>query len=408
MEGITETGKKLQSSLFPKPDNLDMASYSSSQVILPVRQLSPSPTSDNKRPGIPPTNPKSDTPLGFSAIIQSSPQLIPISSRRALEKSVSMKENSKVEKPTQFVKQASERKKEGMGDCKSGGEVVNDLLNSYMNLDNIDLLNSSGTEDKDLDSRASETKTNEGENSDDEVESCLNGNPEKREGIKIVAGGDIASPTRHYRSFSMDSYMGSFLFGEESLKLSPSKTQNSQQSPVNLADGNLPNGEFTKSELKKIMANEKLAEIALSDPKRVKRILANRQSAARSKERKMQYVAELEQKVHTLQSEVTSLSAQLTLLQGDSAGFTSQNNELKFHLQAMEQEAQLKDALNEALATEVQRLKLATAEFTGKAHLSNCMAQQLSINHQLFQLCQLHDKRQCQQHNGDSNMHDRE
>lgn len=45
------------------------------------------------------------------------------------------------------------------------------------------------------------------------------------------------------------------------------------------------------------------------------RILANRQSAARSKERKMRYIAELERKVQTLQTEATSLSAQLTLLQ---------------------------------------------------------------------------------------------
>jgi len=45
------------------------------------------------------------------------------------------------------------------------------------------------------------------------------------------------------------------------------------------------------------------------------RILANRQSAARSKERKMRYIAELERKVQTLQSEATTLSAQLAMLQ---------------------------------------------------------------------------------------------
>ena len=47
------------------------------------------------------------------------------------------------------------------------------------------------------------------------------------------------------------------------------------------------------------------------------RIWANRQSAARSKERKMRYIAELERKVQTLQTEATSLSTQLTLLQVD-------------------------------------------------------------------------------------------
>lgn len=45
------------------------------------------------------------------------------------------------------------------------------------------------------------------------------------------------------------------------------------------------------------------------------RILANRQSAARSKERKMRYISELENKVQTLQTEATTLSAQLTILQ---------------------------------------------------------------------------------------------
>jgi len=45
------------------------------------------------------------------------------------------------------------------------------------------------------------------------------------------------------------------------------------------------------------------------------RVLANRQSAARSKERRMRYIAELEQKVQILQTEATTLSAQLTLLQ---------------------------------------------------------------------------------------------
>lgn len=45
------------------------------------------------------------------------------------------------------------------------------------------------------------------------------------------------------------------------------------------------------------------------------RIIANRQSAARSKERKARYILELERKVQTLQTEATTLSAQLSLFQ---------------------------------------------------------------------------------------------
>ena len=38
-----------------------------------------------------------------------------------------------------------------------------------------------------------------------------------------------------------------------------------------VATSELANGEFTESEMRKIMANERLAELALADPKRVKR-----------------------------------------------------------------------------------------------------------------------------------------
>ncbi|XP_073306021.1 transcription factor VIP1-like [Primulina huaijiensis] len=116
------------------------------------------------------------------------------------------------------------------------------------------------------------------------------------------------------------------------------------------------------SSSKKAMAADRLAEIALIDPKRAKRILANRQSAARSKERKVRYTSELERKVQTLQTEATTLSAQITLLQRDNTGLTTENKELKLKLQALEQQAHLRDALNETLKDELQRLKIAAGQ----------------------------------------------
>lgn len=113
---------------------------------------------------------------------------------------------------------------------------------------------------------------------------------------------------------------------------------------------------------KKAMPAERIAELALIDPKRAKRILANRQSAARSKERKIKYTGELEKKVQTLQTEATTLSAQLTLLQRDTTSLTAENRELKLRLQSMEEQAKLRDALNEALREEVQRLKIAAGQ----------------------------------------------
>ncbi|XLS96367.1 hypothetical protein HN51_039102, partial [Arachis hypogaea] len=50
-------------------------------------------------------------------------------------------------------------------------------------------------------------------------------------------------------------------------------------------------------EAKKAMPPDKLVELWTIDPKRAKRILANWQSAAHSKERKVRYIQELECKV---------------------------------------------------------------------------------------------------------------
>lgn len=43
-------------------------------------------------------------------------------------------------------------------------------------------------------------------------------------------------------------------------------------------------------------------------------------------------------------------------------------------------------ALNEALGAEERKLKLVATEVNGEAQLSSRMAQQLSINHQMFQM----------------------
>ncbi|XP_062190581.1 transcription factor RF2b-like [Phragmites australis] len=143
-------------------------------------------------------------------------------------------------------------------------------------------------------------------------------------------------------------------------------------------------------EAKKAMSSEQLAELAAIDPKRAKRILANRQSAARSKERKARYITELERKVQTLQTEATTLSAQLTLFQRDTTGLSAENAELKIRLQAMEQQAQLHDALNDALKQEVERLKIATGEMTKSNEAYNMGMQHVTYSPSFFQLSEQH------------------
>ncbi|XP_049354723.1 bZIP transcription factor 18-like [Solanum verrucosum] len=137
-------------------------------------------------------------------------------------------------------------------------------------------------------------------------------------------------------------------------------------------------------EAKKAMAPDKLAELWTIDPKRAKRILANRQSAARSKERKARYISELERKVQTLQAEATTLSTQLTLFQRDTTGLTNENTELKLRLQAMEHQTQLRDALNEALKQEVERLKIATGQISASSDAYNSGMQQIQYNRPAF------------------------
>ncbi|KAJ1398036.1 Basic-leucine zipper domain [Sesbania bispinosa] len=352
----------------------------------------------------------SDSPLGISDFIQSVPQLVPPAVWSDRPNSASRGENSGFEKPIQLVLKAPYKdtnRVDGFSgepmDQKKEDDSLDDLFSAYMNLDNIHSMNFSGMEDKDLDSRTSGSKTVE--SSDNEVDSHANGkaaagaqgassscSDERREGVKRSSNGDIVPGTRHRRSFSLDSSIENFRIEDGSPKLPPLQNRVGQHSPSNSIDGKTSgismefgNGEFNSEEIKKIMENDKLAEIAMSDPKRAKRILANRLSAARSKERKMRYISELELKVQTLQTETTTLSTQFTKLQMDNTELKNENNEYKLRLQSLEQQSQLKDALNETLDAEVRRLRRTVADLGGESLLSSLMAQQLAISNQMFQ-----------------------
>lgn len=342
----------------------------------------------------------SDVTFGFSSMMSQNQKSPPLSS---LERSISGEDTS------DWSNLVKKEPREGFykGRKPEVEAAMDDVFTAYMNLDNIDVLNSFGGEDgkngnenvEEMESsRGSGTKkTNGGSSSDSEGDSSASGNVKvalssSSSGVKRRAGGDIAPTGRHYRSVSMDScFMGKLNFGDESsLKLPPSSS--AKVSPTNSGEGNssaysveFGNSEFTAAEMKKIAADEKLAEIVMADPKRVKRILANRVSAARSKERKTRYMAELEHKVQTLQTEATTLSAQLTHLQRDSMGLTNQNSELKFRLQAMEQQAQLRDALSEKLNEEVQRLKLVIGEPNRRQSGSSSSESKMSLNPEMFQ-----------------------
>ncbi|GFR46840.1 hypothetical protein Agub_g8478, partial [Astrephomene gubernaculifera] len=76
-------------------------------------------------------------------------------------------------------------------------------------------------------------------------------------------------------------------------------------------------------------------ELLLLDPKRVRRIIANRMSAAKSKERKQQYAEQLTQMLDDGQAEREALARQLERLRADSAALDA------YVRDARQQEAQL-------------------------------------------------------------------
>ncbi|KAJ1437597.1 Basic-leucine zipper domain [Sesbania bispinosa] len=109
---------------------------------------------------------------------------------------------------------------------------------------------------------------------------------------------------------------------------------------------------------RKVMSAAELVELARVDPKRAERIWANRQSAARSKEKKTRYIFELENKVQKLETEVTSLSTQLTILQRDTQRMATKNDELRLQLQTKRQQLQLQNALKNPSGEEIRHLPL--------------------------------------------------
>ncbi|WOK98171.1 putative transcription factor PosF21 [Canna indica] len=363
--------------------------------------LSPPPFAGAGSAGMPP--PKlhrrsySDVPVGFvhpcsfSSLLNHSERTL-VAQQWPPTSSQELKRDFEWEKET-------ESSADGVSDGKSeGGDTADDLFNMFMNLDNFDSWSSLATEENrdDLErNKLSGLMMNSAHASWNEAESSINesgvGGRKKKEGNKRSAVGDpIPTTARHCRSYSLGSSMEKMNFGNElpnPLPLQADQTKNRSRSSSMHTNTSLDSasGEFTSAEIAKIRSNGKLAELALTDPKKVKRILANRLSAARSKERKMKYTQELELKVQTLQTEATSLSAQLTLIQRDSARVVCHNNELRIRLEAMEQHAKLRDAINEALSMEVQRLKLAIGEIT-KGKLS--LGRNQPLNPEMFQLAQ--------------------
>jgi len=94
------------------------------------------------------------------------------------------------------------------------------------------------------------------------------------------------------------------------------------------------------------------------DPKKAKRILANRQSAQRSRMRKLQYVSDLETTVKRLQEQVSALTPHIQDLRDRKTQLDAQNGELRARVGQLVCDSAQRDSLNNALRQEVARLQM--------------------------------------------------
>ncbi|KAL9366748.1 hypothetical protein Peur_037947 [Populus x canadensis] len=128
----------------------------------------------------------------------------------------------------------------------------------------------------------------------------------------------------------------------------------------------------------------------INDPKRVKRILANRQSAQRSRVRKLQYISELERSVTTLQTEVSALSPRVAFLDHQRLILNVDNSALKQRIAALAQDKIFKDAHQEALKKEIERLRQVyhhqnLKKMNSSSHAAAAAAREQSPNHEAIQ-----------------------
>ncbi|OAP10051.1 hypothetical protein AXX17_AT2G08200 [Arabidopsis thaliana] len=142
---------------------------------------------------------------------------------------------------------------------------------------------------------------------------------------------------------------------DSSIKLPPSPGNFSSSSSV---DGDedaswleFGSSDYTDDELNKIAKSTKLQEIAkstklqeiASDPKKVRRILKNRELAASSKQRKLKYMIDLEHRIKFLENKNALIFEKIKLLEKDKTILMNEKKEITIRIESLEQQAQLRD-----------------------------------------------------------------
>lgn len=123
----------------------------------------------------------------------------------------------------------------------------------------------------------------------------------------------LSTPIDAFASIDLARALTQTRSGDGSSAPSPADEENDTAQMVDALDDNAPLD---------------VRELAMRDPKRARRILANRQSAARSKERKVAYMSALEQRVAELAREEAELEREREELTREMATLGAENEAL--------------------------------------------------------------------------------
>ncbi|CAI5952650.1 unnamed protein product [Closterium sp. NIES-64] len=192
----------------------------------------------------------------------------------------------------------------------------------------------------------------------------------------------------HSRSFSVDD---AFMFKAGPIRdsLSPICSPLNGSSPLRRGGRRADGGLSIKDEVdelddedavRRVMATKKTAaDNEVIDAKKAKRILANRLSAARSKERKTRYIMELEEKLAAYEKQAHALKATLSILQRETTSLAEANDGMTKKLQLLEQLYQQSEVENKHLHDQVEMLRTAAglpplSQFPNTAAASNSLA----------------------------------
>ncbi|KAJ6298315.1 hypothetical protein OIU76_019463 [Salix suchowensis] len=184
-----------------------------------------------------------------------------------------------------------------------------------------------------------------------------------------------------------DDQLMSMFSHDMSLSLPPSSSNPSTPSDQNSKNDEKPSMPADQHrQQQEENTEQKPAAVAKTEPgERVKRILANRQSAQRSRVRKLQYISELERSVTTLQTEVSALSPRVAFLDHQRLILNVDNSALKQRIAALAQDKIFKDAHQEALKKEIERLRQVYHHQNLKKMNSSSHASEQSPNHEAIQ-----------------------